>query len=66
MGSFVGLAPSEDPRLVIVITLDEPTPIYGGYTAAPCFSRVMEFALQHLNVTPSLERENTKDQVVVR
>jgi cell division protein FtsI (penicillin-binding protein 3) len=66
MGSFVGLAPSDDPRLVVVITLDEPTPIYGGHTAAPCFSRVMEFALQHLNETPSLEKVNTKDQVVVR
>jgi cell division protein FtsI (penicillin-binding protein 3) len=66
MGSFVGMAPSEDPRLVVVITLDEPTPIYGGHTAAPCFSRVMEFALQHLNVTPSLEKVNTKDQVVVK
>jgi len=66
MASFVGLAPSDDPCLVTVITLDEPTPIYGGHTAAPCFSRVMEFALQHLNVTPSLQRTNTKDQVVDR
>ncbi|MDY6793665.1 MAG: penicillin-binding protein 2 [Actinomycetota bacterium] len=66
IATFAGLAPSEDPRLVAVITLDEPSPIYGGVVAAPCFAEVMEFALQHLRVTPSLDKENTLDQVVAR
>ena len=65
IATFAGLAPSEDPRLVAVITLDEPGTVYGGLAAAPCFSQVMEFALQHLQVTPSLEKVNTKDKVVV-
>lgn len=66
IATFAGFAPSEDPRLVVVITLDEPAEIYGGLAAAPCFSKVMEFALQHLEITPSLERYNTKDKVMPR
>ncbi len=64
IATFAGFAPSEDPRLVAVITLDEPGTIYGGLASAPCFSQVMEFALQHLQVVPSLEKVNTKDKVV--
>lgn len=64
IATFAGMAPMEDPRLVAVITLDEPDTVYGGLASAPCFSRVMEFALQHLEVTPSLERVNTRDKVV--
>jgi cell division protein FtsI (penicillin-binding protein 3) len=64
VATFAGMAPSEDPRLVVVITLDEPGTIYGGLTSAPCFSEVMEFALQHLQVTPSYEKVNTEDKVV--
>lgn len=65
VATFTGLAPLEDPRLVTVITLDEPTSIYyGGLAAAPCFSQVMEFALQHLQVTPSIDHVNTREKVV--
>lgn len=63
MATFAGFAPSEDPRLVMVVTLDEPTPIYGGVVAAPCFSQVMEFALQRLQVPPSRNKINTRDVV---
>jgi cell division protein FtsI (penicillin-binding protein 3) len=63
IATFAGFAPSEDPRLVMVVTLDEPTPIYGGVVAAPCFSLVMEFALQHLRVAPSEVKVSTKDAV---
>ncbi|MGQ9537714.1 MAG: peptidoglycan D,D-transpeptidase FtsI family protein [Actinomycetota bacterium] len=64
LASFAGYAPAEDPRLVVVITLDEPAQVYGGLAAAPCFSRVMEFSLQHLEITPSQEKFNTSDRVV--
>ncbi len=65
IATFAGMAPSEDPRLVAVITLDEPGTVYGGLAAAPRYSQVMEFALQHLQVTPSVDKVNTKDKVVV-
>lgn len=61
IASFSGFAPLEDPRLVAVITLDDPGPAYGGLTAAPCFAEVMEFALQRLGVPLSLEKVNTSD-----
>lgn len=64
VATFAGLAPLENPRLVCVITLDEPDTMYGGLAAAPCFSQVVEFSLQHLQVVPSLEKINTKDKVV--
>jgi len=64
VATFSGMAPLENPRLVVLITLDEPSTIYGGLAAAPCFSRVMEFALQHIKATPSAEKVNTKDKVV--
>jgi cell division protein FtsI (penicillin-binding protein 3) len=64
VATFAGLAPMEDPRLVVLITLDEPSSVYGGLSAAPCFSRVMEFALKHIKATPSAEKVNTVDKVV--
>lgn len=65
IGTFAGFAPSEDARLAIVVTLDEPATIYGGVSAAPCFSTVMEFALQHLRVPPSENKVNTRELVKV-
>jgi cell division protein FtsI/penicillin-binding protein 2 len=64
IATFAGFAPSEDPRLVAVITLDEPGTVYGGLASAPCFSQVMEFALQRMEVAPSLEKVSTRDKVV--
>jgi len=63
IGTFAGFAPWEDARLAMVVTLDEPAVIYGGVAAAPCFSRVMEFALQHLRVPPSEVKVNTREAV---
>lgn len=65
IGTFAGFAPSEDARLAMVVTLDEPATIYGGIAAAPCFSSVMEFALQHLRVPPSQVKVNTREMVKV-
>jgi cell division protein FtsI/penicillin-binding protein 2 len=48
--SFVGFAPVENPRLVAVVSFDEPHPIYyGGLVAAPVFSEVIGDALKYLN-----------------
>ncbi len=55
MATFAGFAPAEDPRLVCLIVFDDPSPIWGGDTAAPVFSEVMGFSLQHLKIDPSFE-----------
>ena len=53
VGSFVGFVPAKDPRLVILVTVDEPRgAIYGGVVAAPAFAEIAKFALQYLEVAP--------------
>ncbi len=51
---FAGIAPASDPRLVMVVVIDEPRgkQYYGGQVAAPVFSNVMSGALRLMNVTP--------------
>lgn len=54
VSSFVGFVPIDNPRLVILVMIDEPiTEVYGGLVAAPVFSRVAAQALSYLNVPPS-------------
>lgn len=54
--SFVGFLPAEAPRLVMLVTIDEPKiGHYGGLTAAPVFSRIASQAMQALKVAPNLE-----------
>ncbi|MEN3341612.1 MAG: hypothetical protein V7644_1016 [Actinomycetota bacterium] len=53
--TFVGIVPASRPRLVILVTADEPTrAIFGGVVAAPAFAQVAEFDLQYLEVPPDL------------
>jgi cell division protein FtsI (penicillin-binding protein 3) len=57
VSSFVGFAPVEDPRLTILVVLDEPREgRYGGVVAAPAFRRIAQEALGYLNVRPSTPR----------
>jgi cell division protein FtsI (penicillin-binding protein 3) len=52
VGSFVGMAPASNPRLIVAVMIDEPGGAvhYGGQVAAPAFSNVMGAALRELNV----------------
>lgn len=51
---FAGLAPASNPRLVVVVVLDEPKlkMYHGGEVAAPVFSKVVDDALRILDVAP--------------
>ena len=53
---FVGMAPINDPRIVVAVMIDEPTKgsYYGGEVAAPVFSQVVQQTLRTLGVTPDL------------
>ncbi|WP_342375592.1 transpeptidase family protein [Myxococcus stipitatus] len=54
IGSFVGMVPAEDPRIVILVVVDEPkTDVYGGFVAAPAFKEIATAAMAHLAVPPS-------------
>lgn len=52
VGSFVGLVPASNPRLIMAVMIDEPTTgeYYGGTIAAPVFSRVMADVLRMLAI----------------
>jgi cell division protein FtsI/penicillin-binding protein 2 len=53
VASFVGMVPATKPRLVILVTVDEPRgAIWGGTVAAPAFQDIAQFALQYLEVRP--------------
>jgi len=57
VASFVGAVPAESPRLVILVTIDEPETLrWGGSIAAPTFREVARDALQYLRVPPSPTR----------
>lgn len=69
IASFGGFAPSDDPRLAVVVVLDEPaTSVYGGQVAAPVFSEIVEGALKTLGVPPSLplSKKKKKDEAPVQ
>jgi cell division protein FtsI (penicillin-binding protein 3) len=54
VASFVGVAPADDPRIVVTVILYDPkSSIWGGEVAAPVFKDVATFALQELRVPPS-------------
>lgn len=52
--SFVGFAPSDAPRIVVGVFIDEPRgEVYGGEIAAPAFKEVVEHAMQSFGVPPT-------------
>lgn len=63
-GFFVGIAPIEQPRIVVAVMIDEPSAgkYFGGDVAAPVFSATVQQTLRLLGVQPDM---NVKPQVVV-
>ncbi|HVL80988.1 MAG TPA: penicillin-binding protein 2 [Actinomycetota bacterium] len=53
MASFIGFFPSDAPRIVISVTLDEPSPYYGGIVSAPVFREVGQAAVRILRIPPA-------------
>lgn len=60
---FVGLAPVDQPRIIVAVMIDEPGAgrIYGGDVAAPVFSDTVQQTLHLLGVQPDLD---VKPQIV--
>ena len=53
VASFNGIAPADDPRIAVSVSLYADKLLYGGDSAAPVFADVTAFALQHLGIEPS-------------
>lgn len=60
IGSFIGMAPASNPRLIMAVMIDEPSAgqYYGGTVAAPVFSAVMAGALRMLAVPQDAPNDN--------
>jgi len=53
MSSFIGFAPSDEPKVVMAVMLDDPRPsYYGGTVAAPVFKEAVEAALYTMGYVP--------------
>ena len=60
--SFLGMAPSDDPKLIMYITVQKPKLSEQESGSAPVsyiFKHVMENGLHYLNIQPDKEREST-------
>ncbi|MFA5515071.1 MAG: penicillin-binding protein [Desulfuromonadales bacterium] len=54
VASFIGMAPVEAPRLIILVVIDEPEgQVYGSLVAAPVFAKIAAQALRYLQVPPT-------------
>ena len=57
VSSFIGYAPADKPRLVILVMIDNPKGVnWGGVVAAPVFREIASKSLRYLNVPSSKER----------
>ena len=64
-GFFVGIAPIDNPRIVVAVMVDEPTSglYFGGDVAAPVFSQTVQQTLRMMGVQPDMA---VKPQVVAK
>ena len=55
VASFIGMAPADNPQLVVAVSLVNPkrNGRYGGELGAPVFKRVMTYALQARSIPPT-------------
>ncbi len=54
IGSFIGFAPVEDPRFVMLVRVNHPRSVkFAESTAAPAWGSIAAFLLQHFKVAPN-------------
>ncbi|SHG77542.1 stage V sporulation protein D (sporulation-specific penicillin-binding protein) [Asaccharospora irregularis DSM 2635] len=61
--SFVGIAPSDDPQIVVLAIVDEPNGVsaFGSTTAGPIIKEVMNNSLNYLGVKPIYSEDEKKE-----
>jgi cell division protein FtsI (penicillin-binding protein 3) len=54
IASFMGYLPADEPRVAVLVVVDEPekTP-YGGTAATPIFKRIAEELMQYMGIPPT-------------
>ncbi|WP_429368209.1 penicillin-binding transpeptidase domain-containing protein [Paenibacillus sp. DS2015] len=61
--SFTGFAPVNDPKIAVIVIMDEPMDgtVGGGRAAAPVFKKIVSQSLQYMNVPKIVTSEQTKE-----
>jgi stage V sporulation protein D (sporulation-specific penicillin-binding protein) len=61
--SFMGIAPTDDPQIVVLAIVDEPTGVsaFGSTTAGPIIKEIMSEALPYLGVEPVYTEEEKQE-----
>jgi cell division protein FtsI (penicillin-binding protein 3) len=61
LASFLGFLPADDPKLAILVAVDEPEgDVFGGSVAAPAWSAIGAEALRQIGVAPDSAREEAE------
>ncbi len=54
IASFAGMAPTDDPQIVLILMLDEPRGVHtGGATAAPLAGKIFDDVLRYIGIQPT-------------
>lgn len=66
ISSFAAIAPANNPKIVILVSIDEPDPsnYYAGSTAAPLAKIIIEDIMKYLNVEPDSQKEVIQQVVI--
>ena len=61
--SFMGIAPTDDPQIVVLAIVDEPTGVsaFGSTTAGPIVKQIMNDSLKYLGVEPKYSKEEKEE-----
>ncbi len=62
VASFIGIAPADDPKVVVLVVIDEPDPsnYYGGQIVAPVVGSILSDTLRYLKVQPRYTEEEAE------
>ena len=61
VSSFLGFAPADEPKVVILVIVDEPEgEHYGGMVAAPAFKKIAHETLNYLNIPPVMKQDKLR------
>ena len=69
VSSFIGAAPINDPRIAVLVVVDEPDPTRGGYygnlVAKPVAGELIKETLEYLNIKPTEIKEGEESREVI-
>ncbi|NLY44431.1 MAG: PASTA domain-containing protein [Tissierella sp.] len=64
IASFVGVAPIDDPQLVILVNVDEPSgTYYGGTVAAPVAQSIFRETFNYLEIPPQYTEDELEENL---